>query len=205
MPGSSREQILRSLRTRLPQSSPLPELPGDGPWQTFAHPLARFAELVGIAGGTCLHVRTAEQADQHLQQLDSWTSAKVRCSCVPGIGDSTFDLNDIDDPHQLENVDFAVLPGEFGVAENGAIWVTDRVVAHRVLYFLPQHLSIVIPASQIVSNMHEAYARIEPQHHAFSGFISGPSKTADIEQSLVIGAHGARSLTVLAVDEPEGD
>jgi len=70
-----------------------------------------------------------------------------------------------------------------------------------VLFFLPQHLSIVLPSSQIVHNMHEAYAKAEPQKHAFSGFISGPSKTADIEQSLVIGAHGARSLTVLAVDE----
>lgn len=66
--------------------------------------------------------------------------------------------------------------------------MTDVDIAHRVLFFLPQHLSIVIPSSQIVNNMHKAYGRIEPQKHAFSGFILGPSKTAEIEQSLVIGS-----------------
>jgi L-lactate dehydrogenase complex protein LldG len=120
---------------------------------------------------------------------------------VPGLGDSTFDLNAIDDPHQLENVDFAVLRGHFAVAENGAIWVTDDTVRHRVLYFIPQRLAIVVPASQIVHNMHEAYARIRPQDNRFSASISGPSKTADIEQSLVIGAHGARALTVYLVEQ----
>jgi L-lactate dehydrogenase complex protein LldG len=120
---------------------------------------------------------------------------------VPGLGDTTFDIAKVDDPHQLENVDFAVLRGHFCVAENGAIWVTDDNVKHRVLYFIPQHISLVVPASQIVHNMHEAYSRIRIGAHLFAGFISGPSKTADIEQSLVIGAHGARSLTVYLVDE----
>lgn len=201
MPVSSRDEILRRLRTALPESSTLPELPASGPWQTFDDPLQRFIDQVAAVGGTCVRVADATEAEQTLQQIDAWTSADVRCSCVAGIGDSTFDVNAVDDPHQLQNVDYAVLPGHFGVAENGAIWVTDAEVPHRVLYFLPQHLSIVIPASQIVHNMHEAYARITPQPHAYSGFISGPSKTADIEQSLVIGAHGARSLTVLAVDQ----
>ncbi len=98
-------------------------------------------------------------------------------------------------------MDYAVLRGHFCVAENGAIWVTDDTLKHRVLYFIPQHISLVVPASQIVHNMHEAYQRITVGAHKFAGFISGPSKTADIEQSLVIGAHGARSLTVYLVDE----
>ncbi len=119
---------------------------------------------------------------------------------VPGIGDTTFDIAKVDDPHHLENVDCAVLRGHFCVAENGAIWVTDDNVKHRVLYFIPQHISLVVPASQIVHNMHEAYSRITIGAHLLAGFISGPSKTADIKQSLVIGAHGARSLTLYLVD-----
>jgi len=199
--ASSRNTILRELRAAVPESSPIPNLPVRGPWQTFDDPLGRFSELLTMVGGTCVRVRNIADANTVLQQVDAWNSAVVRCSLVSGVGDSTIDLNAVDDPHQLENVEFAVLPGQFGVAENGAIWVTDHGIPHRVLFFLSQHLSIVISSSQIVHNMHEAYARIEPQQHAFAGFISGPSKTADIEQSLVIGAHGARSITVLAVDE----
>lgn len=201
MTTSSRETVLRKLRAALPQSAPLPDLPDTGPWMTFDDPLSRFQELISVVGGRLVQTTSVAEADQQLREIEAWSAARVRCSLVPGIGESTFDPDAVKDPHQLEDVDYAVLPGVFGVAENGAIWVTDRTVAHRVLYFLPQHLSIVIPTSQIVHNMHEAYARIEPQQYAFSGFISGPSKTADIEQSLVIGAHGARSLTVFAVDE----
>ncbi len=185
----------------MPQSSPLPELAATGPWQTFADPEAQFAEVLKFVGGQAIRVKTLAEADAHLRTLVPWQKGKVRCTVVPGIGDSTIDLSTMDDPHTMENVDFAVLRGHFAVAENAAIWVTDDTVKHRVLYFIPQHISIVVPASQIVNNMHEAYARITIGQHPFAGFISGPSKTADIEQSLVIGAHGARSLTVYLVDE----
>jgi L-lactate dehydrogenase complex protein LldG len=201
MSDTAREDIFASLRVALPESSPLPELPASGPWQTFDDPFARFCEILQAVGGVCERVATLDEANRQLNAINEWTAAEVRVSVVDGVGDSTIDLDAVDDPHDLENVDYAVLRGHFGVAENGAIWVTDDTVKHRVLYFIPQRLAIVIPASQIVHNMHEAYDRIAIGGHAYAGFISGPSKTADIEQSLVIGAHGARSLTVFAVDE----
>lgn len=201
MTDTSRETILASLTAALPESSPLPDLPVSGPWQTFADPFARFCETLASVGGLCQRVATLDEANRQLNTIAEWTNAVVRVTVVNGVGDSSIDIDAIDDPHDLENVDYAVLRGHFGVAENGAIWVTDDCVKHRVLYFIPQQLAIVIPSSQIVQNMHEAYDRISIDQYAYSGFISGPSKTADIEQSLVIGAHGARSLTVFAVDE----
>ncbi|MCA9085413.1 MAG: LUD domain-containing protein [Planctomycetaceae bacterium] len=199
--SSAREQILSNLRAALPQSSPLPELPATGPWQTFADPLERFSEVLATVGGQCVQVSSRRQAHEILTGFPEWQAARVRISAVDGVGESNTDVSPERDPHDYETVDFAVLPGHFGVAENAAIWVTDDLVPHRVLYFIPQRLAMVIPSSEIVNNMHEAYGRISVGRHAFAGFISGPSKTADIEQSLVIGAHGARSLTVFAVDE----
>jgi L-lactate dehydrogenase complex protein LldG len=97
-------------------------------------------------------------------------------------------------------LDFFVGAGQFAVAENGAVWVASGQTSHRVLFFIAQHLALIVPASELVHNMHEAYRRLRFDRPEFGLFISGPSKTADIEQSLVIGAHGARSHTVFLVD-----
>ncbi|MDA1230942.1 MAG: LUD domain-containing protein [Planctomycetota bacterium] len=198
---SSRDIILGKIKSALPQSSPLPDLAAVTNWQTFADPHEQFATILKLVGGVAVRVKNLAEADAHLRTQDHWIKARIRCSVVCGVGDSTIDLDAIDDPHELENIDFAVLSGHFAVAENAAIWVTDDTVKHRVLYFIPQHIAIVVPAERVLNNLHEAYARITVGQHAFAGFISGPSKTADIEQSLVIGAHGARSLIVYLVDD----
>jgi L-lactate dehydrogenase complex protein LldG len=95
----------------------------------------------------------------------------------------------------LAEVDVLEIDGEFGVAENGAIWLTEESLPHRVAPFICQHL--VIHVKKIVPNLHAAYQELNHQTMGFGLFLAGPSKTADIEQSLVIGAHGARSLTVV--------
>lgn len=195
---SSREEILGRLRRHLPQSSPLPDLAGT--WQTFDDPQARFAEVLSGVGGNSRVVPHAQAADEALRELSVWQQARKTVSCVLGVGRTNFDLAHVSDPHDLEDVDVAVLPGALAVAENAAIWVDDAHVPHRVLYFLPQHLVLVVPVKRMVHTLHEAYEKIDVTGRPFGCWISGPSKTADIEQSLVIGAHGARSLTVLLVE-----
>jgi L-lactate dehydrogenase complex protein LldG len=95
----------------------------------------------------------------------------------------------------LAEVEVLEIDGEFGVAENGAIWLTEEAMPHRVAPFICQHL--VINVKKIVPNMHAAYEELGKVKSGFGLFLAGPSKTADIEQSLVIGAHGARSLTIV--------
>jgi L-lactate dehydrogenase complex protein LldG len=95
----------------------------------------------------------------------------------------------------LADVEVLEIDGEFGVAENGAIWLTEDALPHRVAPFICQHL--VINVKKIVPHMHAAYEELGKVNSGFGLFLSGPSKTADIEQSLVIGAHGARSLTIV--------
>jgi L-lactate dehydrogenase complex protein LldG len=102
-------------------------------------------------------------------------------------------------PHDLSNVKLAVLEGKFGVAENASIWVTDETLPDRALPFICENLILVIKRERIVATMHEAYETIGDASHNFATFIAGPSKTADIEQSLVLGAHGPKSLTVFLI------
>ena len=203
----SKSSILAAIRS---QTAPAAELPSlDEVWIRYPDPVAQFAAVVQSVGGSCLMVRDLQELNERLTELPAWKGAKQTVSLVPGAGSSNVDLASIADPHALEQVDFAVLPGQFGVAENGAIWVTDQGLRHRVIYFITQHLALVIRRGQIVHNLHEAYDRLageESQNFGgpvgsrpFGAFLSGPSKTADIEQSLVIGAHGPRSLTVFCL------
>ena len=99
-------------------------------------------------------------------------------------------------PCCLVDADLGVVTGAFGVAENGAVWIAQNI-RHKALYFGATALMIVIPRDAIVATMHEAVLRPEVDDFGYGCFMSGPSKTADIEQALVFGAHGPMSVTVL--------
>ena len=99
--------------------------------------------------------------------------------------------------HTLAGLDVLVCPGELGVAENGAVWLGESGMGPRAAPFLTQHLVLVLDRSVIVPDMHAAYDTLDVAREGYGVFVAGPSKTADIEQALVIGAHGPRSLTVL--------
>lgn len=101
-----------------------------------------------------------------------------------------------DTAHELRDIDYAVIPGDLGVAENGAIWVNNKSLGHRVTPFICENLLLVIEAKSIVANMHQAAKLMTLAPGEFGTYIAGPSKTADIEQALVVGAHGACSLNV---------
>ncbi len=101
------------------------------------------------------------------------------------------------DPKKLQNVDLTILNGEFGVAENGAIWVSETDMVVRASAFITQHLVLVLPKENLVENMHQAYERIDLTQVPYGVFIAGPSKTGDIEQVLVTGAQGPRSMMVV--------
>jgi L-lactate dehydrogenase complex protein LldG len=197
---NSKNSILQKIRAQRLPAAELPSL--DRAWIRYADPLGQFQTLVESVGGRVVHLATAAELPAALADMPEFTEAKEIVSTIPNVP-GNIDLNAIDDPHRLESIDFAILPGEFAVAENGAIWVTDERLRHRAIYFITQHLSLVLPAGQIVHNMHEAYARVQVGTSSLGVFISGPSKTADIEQSLVIGAHGPRSLTVFCIASGE--
>jgi L-lactate dehydrogenase complex protein LldG len=192
-----REAVLSALRQKALAHVPLPEFP-EG--MRFSDPVSQFLETLANVGGSGVRVADAAALDARLGALPVWAQAKKAVSLVPGAGRSSLDLDALKDPHELEGLDVAVIAGEVAVAENGAVWVPGRNLGpHRAVFVIAEHLVLVVRAADVVSNMQEAYARIEFERPGYGLFISGPSKTADIEQALVVGAHGARSCTAFVV------
>ncbi len=194
---NSRAAILADLRRAAPPASPRPAPPTA---IVYPNPELQFAESFTSVGGRFFRVPSLSALDAELRNLDLYTNARKIVSLVLGAGTSTVDLPAMKRPHELEGVDLAILPGEFAVAENGAVWVPGTSLGpQRAIYVITEHLVLIVPADQIVHTMQQAYERIHFERPGFGLFISGPSKTADIEQSLVIGAHGARSCTLFLV------
>ncbi|MBC7511301.1 MAG: LUD domain-containing protein [Ferruginibacter sp.] len=104
-----------------------------------------------------------------------------------------------DDPHKAGNVDVAIITAHFGEDENGPVWVTEELLHERVLLFICQHLVAIINKENTVVSMHDACDKIASMQYGFGTFIPGPSKTPDIEQSLVLGAHGPKKTTVFII------
>ncbi len=193
---TARETILAALRAS--GAEPVPAPPHPVPVKQ-GDPVARFLESVTAVGGQSYRVPDLAALAAGVAKLPAWSSPR-RVSLVAGIPGGTVDLEAVDDPHELADLDVAAIPGELGVAENGAVWLKGESLGpHRAVFVIPEHLVLVVNAADIVNDMQEAYGRITLPRPGYGVFVSGPSKTADIEQSLVIGAHGARSCAVFVV------
>lgn len=199
--SNSRQTILdrlRSIPIDAPKASPIDR----DRLVRYADPVAKFTEILTFVGGAVHQIDRPDEADGILEGFEAYRNARFVASLVPDAVAGNFNCRQVDDPHALASLDWAILQGEFAVAENGAIWVRPADMIERTMIFLTQHLAILVSRSQMLMHMHDAYRRVAELEHCgahgpdFGVFVSGPSKTADIEQSLVIGAHGCRSLQV---------
>ena len=191
-PTSSREVILNAIRSNLPQQRV--EHPGFPQFAKTGGSLkAEFVRRLVEAGGAAHDITTASEAEAALRRLHP--DARVVCSAVPEIAGTRRAVTVIN-PHELDDVDVGVVRAEFGVAEGGAIWLTQEDLVVDALGFLAQHLVVLLDPDQIVADMHEAYRRVRLDATNYGCFMMGPSATADIECTLVHGAQGVRSLNV---------
>jgi len=189
---SSRDYILKTLAKNKPDPVALPTLPDFGPPPAdLARP---FTAVIESINGRVIEIPSDEALVTALAALCDGGAVVGSALSRPLAG--ALHVQEVADPHDLAGLDWFVCAGRLGVAENGAIWVPATQMIHRAAPFLTQHLALVLDRRNLVWTLHDAYRCLRIHNDGFGVFIAGPSKTADIEQALVIGAHGPRSLTV---------
>lgn len=214
IPMTTREKILQAVRQNKPEPTPLPDLTelARVASANFSHDVVqRFSTTLASIGGQVVPVEGWADIEAHIRKNYPIGQHRI-ISTLPQLA-SVADMHWRSDaaladrqgvvlPHSLADVELAIITAHFGVAENGAVWVTEPLLGSiqnrplRAIPFIAQHLAVVLSAEGLVPTMHDAYARIGADDYTFGVFIAGPSKTADIEQSLVLGAHGPKTMTV---------
>lgn len=195
---SSREKILKAIARNKP---PLVELPALHFGKTIGNGVQTFLEVLHSIGGQGRVVEGWHEVLYCLQQRLSQGGEVA--NGIARLAPYNIENYRGKDGHELQSVDTAFLLGDLAVAENAAIWVREQNMHNRMLPFICQQLVLVIREADIVATMHEAYAKIKVEEDGYGVFIAGPSKTADIEQSLVIGAHGPLNLQVLILQNEQ--
>jgi L-lactate dehydrogenase complex protein LldG len=189
---TSREKILAATLQNQPELVSMPEVVFSS-LSTFEDVVSSFETMLTRIGGDVVRFSDQETLLSYILNEAKKENAIDLVNTSTGKKDAIREAK----PYDLRDVSKAYVLGVVGVAENGAIWVDERAMCNRILPFICEHLVIVLRSDRIVPTMHHAYSNINLTETGFGAFIAGPSKTADIEQSLVIGAHGPRRLTVL--------
>ena len=196
---SNKDDILKKYRANVKEKFDMPDL-SDIKAITYPNPLVQFVKMSEMVGGQVIEVDPGRDINVLIKEL--FPEAKEIASNLPEITIATRNPDTVGRARDLNGTDVGIIRGKFGVAENGCIWI-PQTMKEKVVCFISENLVILLPKSQIVNNMHEAYKRIEfdKEYDGYGTFISGPSKTADIAQVLVMGAQAARSATILLLPE----
>jgi L-lactate dehydrogenase complex protein LldG len=190
-----KEELFARLRANTRQQFDMPDMDIDA--ITYADTVAQFMQMTETVGGKAIEVKKTDDINLIIRNL--YPEAKVFASNLPFISIAEKNPDTVATAEDLNGTDVGIVQGTVGVAENGCVWI-PQTMKEKAVCFISEYLVIIVDRQNIVNNMHEAYARIDMDAaYNFGTFISGPSKTADIEQALVMGAQAARGVTVLVL------
>lgn len=190
-----KEDLLDKLRANTREQYDMPDMHIYG--IKYPDTVQQFMDMTKSVGGNVMMVKKTDDLNMIIRNL--YSEAKVFASNLPFINIAQRNPDTVAEAQDLNGTDVGIIQGSVGVAENGCIWV-PQTMKEKAICFISEYLVILLDKGDIVDNMHEAYSRIEMTDYGFGTFISGPSKTADIEQALVMGAQAARGVTVLILE-----
>lgn len=216
-----REEILTSIRAHLAASAPFDALvPAHAPHESRRPderleqpiPLTEcLQEAIEAVSGNCTVVQTHQEAARVLGRIIDRTKARqIAISDAPLVkaivAQLTTDavINQDVRPPELFDYDLGITGAQWAIAETGTLVLQSQSEHHRLASLVPPvHVAIVI-ADRIRRTMAEVLELIHPANGELSRavtFITGPSRTSDIELTLAIGVHGPGELHVIVIDE----
>jgi L-lactate dehydrogenase complex protein LldG len=192
---TTREKILGEVLHNQPATLPLPDISKfRGGEQDVVQ---KYKQVFESIGGRVFMVDDYAAIQVLIRQ--HYDTSKRIATTLPELAEGYELIVPTVPPYTYEDIELAIIRAHFSVAENGAVWLSDEVMGQRIIPYICQHLAVVVRAETIVPTLHEAYDIIGEGTYGFGGFIAGPSKTADIEQALVLGAHGPLSMVVFVL------
>lgn len=190
---TTKKDILSKIRRNISETYDMPDL-SSLKGTTYTDVMKQFVDMTRHAGGSIIELKEGDDLNNIIHE--AYPEAQKIASNVGGIHIATVNPDTVATVQELDGTEVGIVRGSVGVAENGCIWI-PQTMKERAVCFISEYLVILLDRNAIVSNMHEAYSQIEMTNYGYGCFISGPSKTADIAQALVMGAQAARGVTVI--------
>jgi L-lactate dehydrogenase complex protein LldG len=189
---SFRDTILQNVRNNQPSPRELPVVPAFHSGQPGDLKRQFIAALKELAG----EVVTEPPADFGNFLRKRFPDAKTFCSAVPEYAGNRRP-EDFSRWSDASSIDVTIVRSPLGVAETGSVLLSEEEFRVNTIGFLAHDIVILLDPSDIVENLHDAYAHPHFRDKAYSLLMSGPSGSADIDGITVHPAQGVMTLTVV--------
>jgi L-lactate dehydrogenase complex protein LldG len=210
--GDARTEILRAIRTNLGSSPPVQSAPspeGRGGQGVRTDLVKHFTEQLTAVGAQWTVVRGEAEAAAALARILTTTGARrvvgsdalLVQRLLHAVGDG-FELERLErlSRDELFSCDAGVTTAQWGIAETGTLVLESARERSRLLSLVPPIHIALLSTRCLCDSLGDALARVSPSSHAIT-FITGPSRTSDIELTLVVGVHGPQTVHVLLMEE----
>jgi L-lactate dehydrogenase complex protein LldG len=209
--STPKEQVLKKIRAALIQKTdqPFPDIAHTDFYESSDDPLdLRFANEFKAIGGNFIYCSNEEEFEKNLRSLaeeKGWNHMYCWDLVLQGIL-AKYDFRKCRIGKNIDKADAGITLCEALVARTGSVLISSRQASGRTLSIFPPAHIIVAYTTQLVPDIKEGFDAIKEKYNgdlpSMINLNSGPSRTADIEKTLVLGAHGPKESYVFLLDSP---